>query len=189
MRRELAGRFEVPAYIIFGDAALQEMARVRPVNLEAFRTVKGVGERKAADFGDRFTAEIAEYCRTNGLSTNNSSVPGRRAGKASAAGRGSLRARSFEMFAQGRSVEDVASQMGLSPATIAGHLARYIEERKPADISAWIDPATYELITSAARKLNADRLKPVFDHLAGLVPYDKIRITLTHVMGSRVGED
>lgn len=93
------------------------------------------------------------------------------------------------MFDQGRSVEDVASQMGLSPATIAGHLARYIEERKPADISAWIDPATYELITSAARKLNADRLKPVFDHLAGLVPYDKIRITLTHVMGSRVGED
>jgi hypothetical protein len=34
------------------------MARLRPTTLEALRSVKGVGERKAADLGETFLAEI-----------------------------------------------------------------------------------------------------------------------------------
>ena len=59
----------MPAFLIFGDATLREMARLRPTSREAFRRVRGVGDRKLADLGGRFTAEIAAYCREHVLET------------------------------------------------------------------------------------------------------------------------
>ena len=67
VRRELAQERSVPAFVIFGDATLREMARRRPGSRDALRRVRGVGDRKLADFGERFTTEITGYCREHGL--------------------------------------------------------------------------------------------------------------------------
>jgi ATP-dependent DNA helicase RecQ len=42
----------VPAYVVFPDATLMELARSRPDDLDALASVKGVGPRKLADFGE-----------------------------------------------------------------------------------------------------------------------------------------
>jgi ATP-dependent DNA helicase RecQ len=44
----------VPAYVLFSDATLRDMARVRPGSPAALLNVRGVGERKLADLGQRF---------------------------------------------------------------------------------------------------------------------------------------
>jgi ATP-dependent DNA helicase RecQ len=44
----------VPAYVVFPDATLMEMARVRPASLDEMRTISGVGPRKLAQFGAAF---------------------------------------------------------------------------------------------------------------------------------------
>lgn len=67
LRKEQAEQREIPAYVVFGDAALREMARYRPSTLAAFRRIKGVGERKLADYGELFVSEIAAYCQEHGL--------------------------------------------------------------------------------------------------------------------------
>jgi ATP-dependent DNA helicase RecQ len=48
----------VPPYVIFHDATLREMARLRPTSVDALLTVKGVGARKADDLGELFLAAI-----------------------------------------------------------------------------------------------------------------------------------
>jgi ATP-dependent DNA helicase RecQ len=58
LRRRLADERRVPPYLIFSDASLREMARLRPRTPAAFREVKGVGDWKAAEFGERFLAAI-----------------------------------------------------------------------------------------------------------------------------------
>ena len=58
VRLEIARARGVPPYVIFHDTTLRDMARLRPTTLEALRSVKGVGERKAADLGETFLAEI-----------------------------------------------------------------------------------------------------------------------------------
>jgi len=58
VRLEIARARGVPPYVIFHDTTLRDMARLRPTTLEALRGVKGVGERKAADLGETFLAEI-----------------------------------------------------------------------------------------------------------------------------------
>jgi ATP-dependent DNA helicase RecQ len=62
LRREIAGARGVPAYIVFGDAALRDMARRRPVTEAEFLNVNGVGERKLKNFGKRFIEHIQAYC-------------------------------------------------------------------------------------------------------------------------------
>lgn len=61
LRMELAAKRGLPAYMIFGDVALREMARDCPNTLEAFSLTSGVGEKKQAEYGEQFLSEIAAY--------------------------------------------------------------------------------------------------------------------------------
>ena len=67
LRRELASERGVPAYVLFSDATLREMARAKPASAAALLSIRGVGERKLADLGQRFLDHIATYCRANGV--------------------------------------------------------------------------------------------------------------------------
>jgi ATP-dependent DNA helicase RecQ len=67
LRRKVADERRVPAYVLFSDATLRDMARVRPGSAAALLNVRGVGERKLADLGQRFLEQIASYCRANAL--------------------------------------------------------------------------------------------------------------------------
>jgi ATP-dependent DNA helicase RecQ len=58
LRRRIADERGVPPYLVFSDASLRDMARLRPRTAEAFLEIKGVGEWKAAEFGQRFLAAI-----------------------------------------------------------------------------------------------------------------------------------
>jgi ATP-dependent DNA helicase RecQ len=61
VRLETARSRGVPPYVIFHDATLREMARLRPTSLSALLEVKGVGARKAEDLGDVFLAAIRTH--------------------------------------------------------------------------------------------------------------------------------
>ena len=61
VRLEIARARGVPSYVIFHDATLREMARLRPDSLPALLEVKGVGARKADDLGGVFLDAIREH--------------------------------------------------------------------------------------------------------------------------------
>jgi ATP-dependent DNA helicase RecQ len=54
LRRTIAEERGVPPYLIFSDASLRDMARLRPTTPERLRDVKGVGDWKLETFGERF---------------------------------------------------------------------------------------------------------------------------------------
>lgn len=60
-RLELAKAENVPAYIIFSNATLSDMAKKAPETYEAFLTVSGVGQVKAELYADEFTQVIKKY--------------------------------------------------------------------------------------------------------------------------------
>ena len=65
LRKKLADERRVPAYIIFGDTTLRAMARYYPANADAMGGISGMGEKKRAEFGVIFAAQIASYLETN----------------------------------------------------------------------------------------------------------------------------
>lgn len=60
-RREIAEKNNVPAYVIFSNATLADMANKKPVNKKEFLEVSGVGEGKCAQYGDTFIQVIMDY--------------------------------------------------------------------------------------------------------------------------------
>ena len=61
LRHEIATERGVPAYVIFSNASLRDMARLRPATTDEFLRVHGVGQRKLDDFGPRFIAHIKAH--------------------------------------------------------------------------------------------------------------------------------
>jgi ATP-dependent DNA helicase RecQ len=59
LRRELAVAKKVPAYVVFSDATLVEMARRRPLSEAELAGIGGVGPKKLTTYGQRFLEEIA----------------------------------------------------------------------------------------------------------------------------------
>ena len=62
-RRDLARAENVPAFMIFADRTLIDMAERRPSTLEDLRRVHGVGERKIARYGEAFLEALEEALR------------------------------------------------------------------------------------------------------------------------------
>lgn len=61
LRRQIAMQENVPAYIVFTDASLADMCRVRPIRESEFINVKGVGVAKGVKYFEPFTKLIREY--------------------------------------------------------------------------------------------------------------------------------
>ncbi|MGN0618726.1 MAG: DNA helicase RecQ [Ruminiclostridium sp.] len=61
LRKEISTEQKVPAYIVFPDATLREMSAKKPVTMAEFLQISGVGEKKAASYGEDFMQAIAEY--------------------------------------------------------------------------------------------------------------------------------
>ncbi|HAJ57222.1 MAG TPA: DNA helicase RecQ [Candidatus Omnitrophica bacterium] len=60
-RSDLAEKQRVPAYIIFGDRSLKDMAAIKPLTPESFATVFGVGEHKLKQYCEEFVGVIKDY--------------------------------------------------------------------------------------------------------------------------------
>lgn len=65
LRRSMAGKLEVPPYVIFQDVSLEQMATMYPVNEKELQNIQGVGAGKAKRYGKEFCELIKRYCEEN----------------------------------------------------------------------------------------------------------------------------
>ena len=169
LRKQLADEQNVPAYVIFTDTTLEDMARQQPITPDALRNVSGVGERKLHLFGKRFLDEITGYVR-------GTSVPGRvQAGEKP---KGSTQLVTFDLFNQGMSIDQIAAERQLTSGSVAGHLVHLSQSGYSIDLASLIAPAKRQEIEKAIKLVGLEegRLKPVFDYLGGKYDYGKLTL-------------
>ncbi len=61
LRRTIAAEKDVPAFVVFSDATLRDMARKKPVTVDEFLEVSGVGEKKSEQYGEKFIELIKRH--------------------------------------------------------------------------------------------------------------------------------
>lgn len=61
LRGKLAKKAGIPAYVVFSNATLTDMAKKQPLTMSEFRKVSGVGEIKAAWYGTAFLKRIQRF--------------------------------------------------------------------------------------------------------------------------------
>jgi ATP-dependent DNA helicase RecQ len=182
LRRQKADERSIPAFVVFSDATLRDLARRRPSTPAALREVQGIGDKKGADYGPDFLKAIAEYCESQGVAMDvksdrhdarpASSEP--RTGSSAQA----AKQRAWELLGQGRSIAEVASAIGRAESTTFEYLVEQIEVEQIVDVSAWIDDGLYARIREAAAEVGTEKLKPIFERLGGTVGYNEIRIAV-----------
>lgn len=153
VRKAVAAKAGVPAYVVFSDASLLDMARRRPSNMEEFMEVSGVGERKGVRYGRKFISAIRKF---EGLAA---SLP-----------QGTSYKETLLLHNAGVPLGEIAAIKGVSVETILGHIARLVDEDLITSFSAYISRRDYETIISVLRDNPADgfaRLKE--DYSDGLV--------------------
>jgi ATP-dependent DNA helicase RecQ len=62
LRRRIAEEKHVPAFVVFSDATLRDMARLKPTTTEGFLEVNGVGEKKCEQYAQAFLQVTARHC-------------------------------------------------------------------------------------------------------------------------------
>jgi ATP-dependent DNA helicase RecQ len=185
LRRQLAEARQWQPYLVFSDATLRELARVRPSSLERLRLVYGIGDTKLRDFGAPLLQLLTEHCRRHGLSTDNASAAVRTEEPRKPAPRPNpTRDLAFQLFRQQVVVEDVMHQTGRGRSTVMDYLCDWIREERPRSVTTWVSHEIYGRVADAARQLGTDRLKPIFIALGERVSYDEIRVVVAHLLAS-----
>ena len=65
IRTKEAAKAKLPAYMVFSNAALEDMAKKKPRTEAEFLNVSGVGDAKLMRYGEAFLGAIAEYLDEN----------------------------------------------------------------------------------------------------------------------------
>lgn len=71
LRKQLAQERQVPPYVIFPDATLRELSRIRPSTLKKMRQIYGIGDAKLSNFGQQFLDMLIEQCNARNLVMDN----------------------------------------------------------------------------------------------------------------------
>jgi ATP-dependent DNA helicase RecQ len=172
VRRKLADERDVPAYVIFSDVSLREMARAYPTTASEFRRVPGVGEQKLKDFAKPFLAEIIDYLATNPRQTfTGAPRPSRRP-----SGLNDSQSETLRRFRNGESVDEISLARGFVCSTIYGHLLAGIERGKIVQRDRFFTPAQEKEITAAFRQVSDGKLTDVSALLGGKYDISELRV-------------
>jgi ATP-dependent DNA helicase RecQ len=164
LRYEIAKEDEVPAYVIFSDAALRQMETLRPMSDEEFLAIDGVGKTKLEKYGSEFIKAIIEFQKSKKTKTKKES---------------STYKTTLELFENGNTIEEIAAKRNLGLSTVISHLAKLYLDGNDIDVSQFISDEEVTLLQKAQIKLeHPNALKPYFDHFEEKMGYDKIRFGL-----------
>ena len=174
LRKELADAADVPAFVIFSDVSLRQMAREYPADARAFRRINGVGDRKLAELGPRFLRAIADHVATHGkqhLEATAAPAPAISAKPLNDTGKETLRRQR-----EGASVEVIAAARGLAASTIWSHLATAVEAGESVDVDAMLPREQQERVAALFAELGTGNLTGVIERLGGELSYGQVRL-------------
>jgi len=187
LRRATAEELDVPPFVVFSDATLRDMSRRKPTTLAGLLEVQGVGRKKAEAFGEAFLEKIREF-RAAASERDGVDVPAPAAASPSpkrSLTKDHIQRRASALFAEGRSVEEVAEALNRKPSTVHGYLFQYLREARIVDPTPWVDPVAIQRVREAAAGGDGDRLKPIYERLNGEISYETIRICMTCLRNAR----
>lgn len=163
LRLEIANDEGVPAYQIFNDASLTEMAQVRPMTDDEFLQISGVGKKKMQDYGYQFISEIIKFHKNKSASKKKKATY----------------LITADLFKNGASIEEIANERAVAEGTIISHLIKAFETDKNIELAKLIDENDIKAISKARSKVeNPEKLRSYFDYFEEKLSYDTIRLGL-----------
>ncbi|MFN4857844.1 MAG: DNA helicase RecQ [Pseudanabaena sp.] len=180
LRKNLADGQEVPPYVIFSNATLNQMAEQQPTTRKDFAKLSGVGAKKLEQYADDFMAIILEhhlqYPPAETTASVNSRVKPESVTPKAKISKVSTQRETLAMYENGLDIDEIARDRGLKPATVWTHLTQLLESGYAINIDRLVSPERQNVIYEALEVIGGDSLRNLFDHLREEYTYDEIKV-------------
>jgi PIF1-like helicase/Helix-turn-helix domain/HRDC domain/Helicase len=119
----------VAIYMVANHSTLKEISTYLPLNKKDLLQISGFGKAKVEKYGDEIIEAVGEFCNRNGVETNMAEKlvnPKRERKEKSTVAKIDTKAVTYDLYKEGKSIEDISKERNLVKATIEGHLAHYV---------------------------------------------------------------
>ncbi len=167
LRKEIADAEGVPAYIVFSDASISDMAQKKPVTKIEMLNVTGVGQEKFNRYGEKFMNAITNFLAGSKSAARLSDVDTYQL--------------TYQLYEQGLTIEDIATKRNMSPGTIFTHFVKLQQQGLAINWNQFLNEDEKNSILAGVKTLKmqkGDRITPLYEHLGGQFTYEKIRMAL-----------
>lgn len=177
LRNRIAHEENVPAYLIFSDSTLLDLATYLPLTQDDLPKISGFGAFKIEKYGRAFLEVVQDYCHENNLGSQINLKQTKRARKTSAPREraSDTKRTSYDMYREGNTIAEIAEVRQLAITTVETHLSYYISTGE-LDIDELVAPDKQELIEAAIAKYGRLSLKQLKDNLPEEITYGEIRM-------------
>ena len=180
VRYELAIRENVPAYIIFSDSTLVELATYLPLTEMDLAKISGFGDVKLARYGKIFLHKVQTYCREHQLTSRmHSKVNKNNKPKPAKESPSESRRLTLQLFKEGKSIREIATIRKYVDSTIEGHLASFIPSGE-IDIYELIPESKVRKILEVVKQVGGFAALPMKELLGEEYSYGEIRTVMSY---------
>lgn len=165
-------------FIILHDQSIISLIDVLPKSMDELLKVKGIGESKAATYGDKLLELINFNADDDKKYVIKTEIEIEKVSKPKKA-ESSTELESFRLFKLGLSPDEIALQRGIVLSTVLNHLTELMRKGHEIDISRIVDEDERIEILEAIEKVGSERLKPIKESVNEEITYDSIRIVVT----------
>jgi ATP-dependent DNA helicase RecQ len=176
VRKEIADKKGVPAFVIFTDRILKDMCRFFPVSQEGMEQINGISEFKAQSYSLPMIEVIKRYLadkpnlepKTHNIRLKNivRRKPKRQKRCLDIA----------EEAASSTSLEDLATKFDVKLDTVVQNIEKAILLDYAADFEHLISLDNQIEVEAYMQKDGSKKLKPIYEYFNGEVPYYKLRL-------------
>lgn len=187
LRTRIASNRNVPPYVIFSDASIQQMAYYVPLSRDSFSRISGVGTTKLKDFGEEFLSLINTHARLHGLTERDNFGRQKERRPASVKRAGSTYDVTKNLFLDGLTLDGIVEQRGLSKSTIIGHLEKLVQGGEELDLDGLMpDTERFQKISDAFTESGIASLVAVRELLGEEFSYSELRLVRMRLRQNKV---
>ncbi len=179
-RDMMVGEENVAIYMVANQATLKEIAIYLPLTKKDLLQISGFGKAKADKYGDDIIEAVAEYCNRNGIETNMAEKlinPKRERKEKSTVAKVDTKAATYDLYKEGKSIEEICKERNLVKVTIEGHLAHYVFTGE-INIDDVVSKQKQQQIKDAVIIHGSLSHKTLIDNLPKDVSYGEIKMVL-----------
>ena len=178
-RNQKASELNSDAYLVLPQKTLIELCSKLPRSVAALKTIKGLGVKKIAQFGNDILGIIGAFLGNTSVDeapASEGAIKNDQEHKTKV----DTKLLSYELFQSGKSITEIATDRGLSSSTIEGHLAPYLEMGK-IDIARLVSNEKISIITNWVLTNKSMSLGLAKAGLGELMTYSELSFVLKHL--------
>lgn len=174
LRKKVGKQKDLPPYVIFQEASLEDMALKYPITLEELTNMQGVGEGKARKFGQPFVDLIARYVEENDIIRPDDLVV------KSTGANSSLKLFIIQSIDRKLSLEDIAHSKGITVDELIQEMEAIVYSGTRLDIDyileELLDENDYEELREYFMEVDDDNIKDALEEFEGDYEEEELRL-------------